>query len=131
VDLIQQLVSQLGVQEGQAKGGAGLIFKQAKEKLGGGEFSQIARSVPGAESLINEAPQGGGGIMGAVGGLASKFGGKAGELGNMASLAGGFSKLGLDSGMIGKFIPIVLSYVQEKGGDGAMQLLQNALQPGK
>jgi hypothetical protein len=69
--------------------------------------------------------------MGAVGGLASKFGGKAGELGNMASLAGGFSKLGLDSGMVGKFIPIVLSYVQEKGGDGAMQLLQNALQPGK
>jgi hypothetical protein len=129
VELIQQLVSQLGVQEGQAKGGAGLLFKQAKERLGSNEFSQLVQKVPGAESLINDAPQSGG-IMGAVGSLASKFGGKGSELGNMASLAGGFSKLGLDRGMISKFIPIVLSYVQGKGGNEAMQLLQKAL-PGK
>ncbi len=129
MELIQQLVSQLGIQEGQAKGGAGLLFKQAKERLGSDEFSQLAQKVPGAESLINDAPQSGG-IMGAVGSLASKFGGKGSELGNMASLAGGFSKLGLDRGMISKFIPIVLSYVQGKGGNEAMQLLQKAL-PGK
>jgi hypothetical protein len=129
VELIQQLVSQLGIQEGQAKGGAGLLFKQAKERLGSDEFSQLVQKVPGAESLINDAPQSGG-IMGAVGSLASKFGGKGSELGNMASLAGGFSKLGLDRGMISKFIPIVLSYVQGKGGNEAMQLLQKAL-PGK
>jgi hypothetical protein len=49
-------------------------------------------------------------------------------MGNMASLAGGFSKLGLDSGMIGKFIPIVLSYVQGTGGSGVKQLLEKALQ---
>ena len=129
MELIQQLVSQLGIQEGQAKGGAGLLFKQAKERLGSDEFSQLVQKVPGAESLINDAPQSGG-IMGAVGSLASKFGGKGSELGNMASLAGGFSKLGLDRGMISKFIPIVLSYVQGKGGNEAMQLLQKAL-PGK
>ncbi len=126
MELIQQLVSQLGIQEGQAKGGAGLLFKQAKERLGSDEFSQLVQKVPGAESLINDAPQSGG-IMGAVGSLASKFGGKGSELGNMASLAGGFSKLGLDRGMISKFIPIVLSYVQGKGGNEAMQLLQKAL----
>jgi hypothetical protein len=129
MELIQQLVRQLGIQEGQAKGGAGLLFKQAKERLGSDEFSQLVQKVPGAESLINDAPQSGG-IMGAVGSLASKFGGKGNELGNMASLAGGFSKLGLDRGMISKFIPIVLSYVQGKGGNEAMQLLQKAL-PGK
>jgi hypothetical protein len=129
VELIQQLVSQLGIQEGQAKGGAGLLFKQAKERLGSDEFSQLVQKVPGAESLIKDAPQSGG-IMGVVGSLASKFGGKGSELGNMASLAGGFSKLGLDRGMISKFIPIVLSYVQGKGGNDAMQLLQKAL-PGK
>jgi hypothetical protein len=129
MELIQQLVRQLGIQEGQAKGGAGLLFKQAKERLGSDEFSQLVQKVPGAESLINDAPQSGG-IMGAVGSLASKFGGKGSELGNMASLAGGFSKLGLDRGMISKFIPIVLSYVQGKGGNEAMQLLQKAL-PGK
>ncbi len=130
MDLIQQLVSQFGVQEGQARGGAGLLFKLAKDRLGGGEFAQIARNVPGAESLINDAPQSGG-VMGAIGGLASGLGGKAGEMGNMAALAGGFSKLGLDSDMIGKFLPVVLSYVQDEGGTGVMQLLQKALQPSK
>ncbi len=130
MDLIQQLVSQLGVKEHQARGGAGLLFKQAKERLGGGEFSQIARSVPGAKDLVNDAPQSGG-VMGAIGGLASGLGGKAGEWGNMAALAGGFSKLGLDSGMMGKFIPVVLSHVQGTGGEGAKHLLEKALQPGK
>jgi hypothetical protein len=41
-------------------------------------------------------------MLGAVGGLASKFGGKTGEMRNIASLAGGFSKLGSDSGMVSK-----------------------------
>lgn len=129
MELIQQLVSQLGVQEGQAKGGAGLIFKQAKSALGGGEFAKVAQAVPGVEGLINDAPKGGG-AMGAIGGLASKFGGKAGAMGGMAALASGFSKLGLDRGMIGKFVPIVLSYVQGEGGDGARNVLEKAL-PGK
>jgi len=48
-------------------------------------------------------------------------------LGNLASLAGGFSKLGLDSGMIGKFIPIILSFAQSKGGDVVKKLLEKAL----
>ncbi|HKF95326.1 MAG TPA: DUF2780 domain-containing protein [Gammaproteobacteria bacterium] len=78
--------------------------------------------------FLNDALQGGGGgIMGAVGRLASKFGGKMGELGTMASLAGRFSKLGPSSGRISKFIPTLLSYVQGKGSNEAMQLLQKAL----
>jgi hypothetical protein len=78
--------------------------------------------------LLNDALQGGGGgIMGAVGRLASKHGGKTGEPGNMASLAGRFSTLGSSGGMISKFIPILLSYVQGKGSNEAMQLLQKAL----
>lgn len=33
MELIQQLVSNLGVSEDQAKGGAGLLFNLAKDKL--------------------------------------------------------------------------------------------------
>ena len=33
MELIQQLVSSLGVNEDQAKGGAGLLFNLAKDKL--------------------------------------------------------------------------------------------------
>lgn len=130
MDLINQLVSNLGISEGQAKGGAGMLFKLAQEKLSGGEFAQIAENVSGVDDMIAAAPAtGGGGLMGAVGGALSSFGGGSGQLGALASLAGGFDKLGLDSGMIGKFVPVVLDYVRNQGGDTVANLLKGVLSP--
>jgi hypothetical protein len=116
VELVDVLTKNLGVSETQAQGGAGLLFKLAKDKLGKGDFSKVSSAVPGIDGLISAAP-GSGGILGGVGKM---FGGGGG----LASLAGGFSKLGLDSGMIGKFIPIILSFVQSKGGEGVKGLLE-------
>jgi hypothetical protein len=133
MELIQQLVGNLGVEEDQAKGGAGLLFNMAQEQLESGEFQQILDKVPGISDLMSAAPEssgGGGGVMGAVGGIASALGGQAGGLGNLASLAGGFSQLGLDSGMIGKFVPVVLSFVQNQGGDTIKGLLEKVLKIG-
>jgi hypothetical protein len=126
MELIELLTSNLGIQEDQAKGGAGLLFKLAKEKLGEGDFSQVEEHVPDVGQLISAAPKGGG-LGGAIGGMLSKFGGGASQLGGLASLAGGFSKVGLDTSMIGKFIPVVLSFVQSKGGDGVKGLLEKVL----
>jgi hypothetical protein len=125
MELINQLMQNLGVNEGQAKGGAGLIFKLAKDKLGG-DFSQVSNAVPGVDDVINAAPESGG-VGKALGGLGSALGVSAGKLGDLAGLAGGFSKLGLDSGMVGKFIPVVLSFVQAKGGDTLKNLLGGVL----
>ena len=126
MELIELLTKNLGVGEGQAKGGAGLLFKLAKEKLDDSDFSQLAQFVPGINELIGSAPKAGG-LGGALGSLASSFGGDASKIGGIASLASGFSDLGLDSGMLGKFIPIILSFVQEKGGESVKNLLANAL----
>jgi hypothetical protein len=126
MELIDLLTNTLGVKENQATGGAGLLFKVAKEKLGDTDFSQISQHVPGINELIESAPESGG-IGGALGGLASALGGSGSELGNLASLAGGFSKLGLDSGMISKFIPVILSFVESKGGGAVKGLLEQAL----
>ena len=84
MELIQQLTQNLGVDESQAKGGAGLIFKMAQEQLGDGEFAQLASAVPAVSNLIGEAPAGGKGIAGAIGGLAGAMGGGGGQLANMA-----------------------------------------------
>lgn len=124
MDLLKMLTSQLGVNEEQAAGGAGMIFDLAKEKLGG-DFSQISSAIPEVEGLIDRAPDTGGGLMGAIGGLASSLG--ADSLGNLASLAGGFSKLDLDADMISKFVPVILEFVKGKAGDGVMGLLSNVL----
>lgn len=133
MELIQQLISNLGINEEQAKGGAGLLFNLAKEKLGSGEFQQLADKVPGMTNLLQAAPASGGGMMGALGSMASAFGGGSGGkmegLGNLANLAGGFSQLGLSADMIGKFVPIVLSFVQNQGGDSIKGLLEKVLKP--
>ena len=126
MELIDLLTNTLGVNADQATGGAGLLFKLAKEKLGDTDFSQISQHVPGVNELIESTPESGG-IPSALGGLASALGGSGSELGNLASLAGGFSKLELDSGMIGKFIPVILSFVESKGGGAVKGLLEQAL----
>ena len=126
-ELIGELVSKLGVQEGQAKGGAGLLFKLAQDKLGG-DFSKVASALPGVKDLISSAPAAGGvaklagSLLGAIGG------GKAQGLAGLASLAGGFSQLKLDSGMIAKFVPIVLEFAKSKGGQEIVGLLAKVLQ---
>lgn len=125
-ELITQLVSQLGVQEGQAKGGAGLLLKLAQSKLGG-DFSKVSAAVPGLQDLIKSAPEAGGAskLLGSLAGALG--GGKAGGLADLASLAGGFSQLKLDPQMISKFVPIIMSFVQSKGGQEAVKLLAGVL----
>ncbi len=130
MELIQQLAQGLNINEDQAQGGAGLIFKMAQEKLGDGDFSQVANAVPGIAGLIGAAPAGGGGLAGAIGGLAGAMGGGGGAMGNvanLAALAGGFGQLGLNPGMASKFIPIILSFVQNQGGDGVKDILAGVL----
>lgn len=134
MELVQQLVSNLGVQEDQAKGGAGLILKLAQDKLGGGEFAKVASAIPGSDVLLGSAPteeSGGGGMMGALGGMAAgMMGGNqaAGGLGSLMSLAGGFSKLGMSGDMATKFFPVILNFVQQKGGADVAGILSKALQ---
>ena len=121
MELIQMLTSQLGIPENKARGGAGLIFNLAKEKLDSGEFDSIADVVPGVEGMMRAAPEPGG-LAGALGGFASAFGGGS-KLGNLATLVGGFKELDLDSDMIASFGKIIMSYVQERGDDSVKAIL--------
>ena len=126
MELLQMLTSQLGISDDQAKGGSGLLFKMVKEKLDASEFSQIASAVPGIDDLISSAPEPGG-LAGALGSLASSFGGSAAKLGDLSSLASGFKALDLDSNLIAQFVPVILSFVQSKGGDVAKSILERVL----
>jgi hypothetical protein len=126
MELVQQLVAGTGVSTSQAEGGAGLLFGLVKNQLSAGDFSRVADAVPGIDGLIDAAPDSGGGLGGLLGGVASALGGQ--ELGNLASLASGFSKLDLDAGMIGKFVPILLEYLQSRGGDDLLSLVKGVLQ---
>ncbi len=126
MELISMLTSQLGIDEGQAQGAAGMVLKLAKDKLGG-DFGALSQAIPQAEDLIGQAPEAGG-ALGAVGGLLGKLGGSAGSLGALAQLAGGFDKLGLDKDMVSRVVSIVMQYLQQQqGGDQLKALLDKVM----
>ena len=125
MELISLLTSQLGVSEGQAKGGLGSILSFAKEQLSDGDFSSVSSLIDGAGDLMKDAPQaeGMGGMLGKV---TSALG--AGEgMGGLAALASQFKSLDLDSDMITKFAPVVTGFLQSKGGDGVSGILGKLL----
>jgi hypothetical protein len=124
--LIGQLVDLLGVTQPQAEGGAGAIFKQAKDNMSANDYSQLLSALPGIDSLIKAAPEAGG-----AGGLASKatslFGGSSGSVQGLSALADSFSKLGLSPDMVSKFTNVILDFTQSEAGQQTMTLLKNAL----
>jgi hypothetical protein len=128
MELVQQLILNLGLSEEQAQGGAGLLLGLLKHKLSETDFAQVSGAVPDSEGLIEKAPEAGGGLGGLLGGVASALGGS--QLGELASLAGGFSKLGLDADMIGKLVPILVSFLESKGGEGLAGIVSKVLEAG-
>lgn len=121
--LIGQLVDLIGVSQSQAEGGAGAIFKQAKNNMSAGDYSQLLSALPGIDSLIKAAPE--------AGGLASKatslFGGSSESIQGLSALTDSFAKLGLSPDMIDKFVNIILDFTQSEAGQQTMALLKNAL----
>jgi hypothetical protein len=124
-ELIDMLTQNLGVNAAQAEGGAGVLFKAAKDKLGGAEFDQLLGGVPGLSDLLKKAPaSGGGGLGGLLGGLAGAVGGNAGLI---ATVIGGFGKLGLTADHAKKFVPVILSFLRSKVGPDVVSKLEQTL----
>jgi hypothetical protein len=119
-ELVGQLTKALSITPSQASGGAGALFGFAKTRLSPADFSKVAASVPGIDGLIKSAPS-----SSAVKGVAGLSG--LGGLGGLASVAGSFQKLGLSPEMAGKFVPVLVKFVESKGGAGVGSLLAGAL----
>ncbi|MCK9608942.1 MAG: DUF2780 domain-containing protein [Methylomonas sp.] len=124
--LVNMLVNQLGVNSQQAMGGAGSIFSLAQQRMNPGDFMQLSGSVPGMNQYLSAVPQPSSSSL-LFGSAANLMGDQAGGLGNLAALAGSFQSLGMNTNLIGRFVPVVLQYVQGQSGPAAMSLLQSAL----
>ncbi|PNB73129.1 hypothetical protein C1X64_16585 [Pseudomonas sp. GW456-E7] len=118
-DLLSTL-SELDITPEQAIGGAGAMLGLAKNQLSSTDYAQLAKSVPGIDMLS------GGGELGALAGLLGSSGKAAGldnALGNVKDtndLNNAFSALGMDSGMIGLFTPVLLQYLGQQGVGGTL-----------
>lgn len=101
----------------------------ARNQLSSTDYSQLGKSVPGLDQLSGSNALGSlgalSGMLGQSGG--SKTSGLDGLLGNVKNtndLNTAFSALGMDSGMIGQFAPVILQYL---GGQGANSSLLGKL----
>jgi hypothetical protein len=124
-ELIDELTGTLGVDTRQAEGGAAVLFKAARDKLGDAEFSRLSAAVPGLPDLISKAPAaGGGGLGGLLGGIAGAMGGNAALI---STVVGGFGKLGLTTDDAKRFVPVILEFLRGKAGPDLVSRLEKAL----
>jgi hypothetical protein len=124
--LIPLLTQGLGVNESQAKGGAGVIFDYVKQKVSAEDFAQVAKALPGVDSLVDLAPKASD-LSGQIGGLSPTLGGKSDLTGGMAGVAERFGKLGLDAGMVDKYVKIILDFTQSEAGSTVTNIIKGAL----
>jgi hypothetical protein len=125
-ELIDSLTKTLGISGTQAEGGAAVLLKAAKDKLGAAVFDSQLGGVPGLNDLLKKAPAagGGGGLGGLLGGLAGAIGGNAALI---SSIVGGFGKLGLKPDDAKKFVPVILGFLRTKVGPDVVSNLEKTL----
>jgi len=120
-DLVNLLTTDLGISTDQAKGGAGALFNYAKESLSDDEFGQVANAVPDMNGYLDAIPAlGGGKSTGMLGKVTETLVG-------MPAVTAAFEKLGLSQDMVGLFTPLLVNYVDKKGGEAVSGLLSNAI----
>ncbi|WP_199911715.1 DUF2780 domain-containing protein [Dongshaea marina] len=105
--LTQMITSQLGVSTQQAAGGTGALLAMAANQLSGGQNQELTKLIPKSESLTGSVPAGLGGLLNSQSGVNQVF-----------------SALGMNSGMVSQFVPIILKYL---GSQGASSGLLNSL----
>jgi hypothetical protein len=125
LELLQAL-SALKLTPQQAVGGAGAMLGLAKNQLPSAEYSQLNQSIPGLQQLEgNNGLKQLDGLSGLLGKSAAipLSGETTAALANVNSLAEldqAFSALGMDSGMIGQFAPLLLQYFGQQGVGGSL-----------
>jgi hypothetical protein len=111
--LLSLLTSNLGVSNSQAMGGASAILTKAATNMTQADVNSLTSAIPSISSLITTSSQSGQNMLG--------------SLVSSTSLGSQFSALGMDSSMVGKFIPIILQFINTEAGSTIMNSVQSAL----
>jgi hypothetical protein len=123
-DLTDALVTRLNVDERQARGGAAVLFRAARDKLGPGAFDELLGGIPGVKDLVRRAPEAGG-VGKLFGGVAVALGGKNAAI--LADVLASFGSLGLTREHAKQFVPVMLEYLRARLGKDAAETLERAL----
>jgi len=109
-NLIEDLMKSADVTKEQAQGGAGALFEMAQGGLATKDFDQIAQVIPDMDGLLNAVPALKGGSSSSMLGTATT------ALVGMPKVLAVFDKLGISQDKVALFTPLLVSYVEKKGG---------------
>ncbi|WP_166366314.1 DUF2780 domain-containing protein [Pseudomonas akapageensis] len=126
--LLNTLGTELKITPEQAIGGTGALLGLARNQLSPTDYAELSKSVPGLDLLSGVS------ALGSLGGLGSLLGNPNGTgtgsqsvldnaLGNVKNtndLNNAFSALGMDTGMVGLFAPVVLQFLGQQGVAGSL-----------
>ena len=121
-DLITKITSAAGIDAEQAQSAVGTVLGFLQKEGPGEAVGQLLEKIPGAEGLISQAESsgGGGGLMGALGGM---MGGGGGIMGLVGQLQG----LGLDMGQMTEVGKTLISHGKELVGEDTMAAITSAI----
>lgn len=119
-----KIAARLGVTDAQASGGAALLLKAARDKLGAATFDQSIGALPGMAALLASAPRAGG--MGRLfGGVASAMGSNRAAM--IATVVSGFGKLGMNTDQAQAFVPVIVEHLRGQLDPAAADRLEKLL----
>lgn len=123
-NLLNTLGSELKVTPEQAIGGTGALLGLARNQLSATDYAQLSKAVPGLDLLSGDNALGGLSGLGELLGKSGQSSALSNALGNNVKdgndLNNAFSLLGMDTGMIGQFAPLILSYLGQQGVAGSL-----------
>ena len=122
--LLNTLGTQLKITPEQAIGGTGAMLGLAKNQLPQSQYTELTKSVPGLDKLSGNNALGG--LVGLSGLMGKADSNKASALNNALTnvkttqdMNSAFSQLGMNSGMVTQFAPIILQYLGQQGASGS------------
>jgi len=124
-ELTKRLTKELGITKAQANGGLVALLRTAQQNMARTDFDEMVLDIPGADTLLKNAPPPST-LASLAGGLGSLFGGKKSP-GRWAGLAASFTELGIPLDTAKKFGPIVIDYVAHHGGEDLVDKIKDAL----
>ena len=120
-DFVDMLSKEMDISTEQAQGGAGSLFNMAQEGMSSDDFGKLSEAVPDMSGLLGAVPDLSGGSK------TSMLGKAASSLTGMPAVTSAFQKLGLNESHVAIMTPLVVNYVEDKGGAALSKTLAGAL----
>lgn len=129
--LVSSVAGNLNVSENQSEGGIASIMNYVQGNLSGADYAQLASSIPGIDSLLEDVPSlsdnSAASSSSSLSGLLNKASEYSSTLKSVNDLKQQFEALGLSTDMIASFVTQISSYLNVNADEETQALFKSGL----